>query len=259
MRGARIVVAAAGVQLRLLAVDLFLLFTSVLQTFFIAMTVMLMLRGRPDFEPIYVVVGAGLAGVWSTALFTGNWGIARERGSGTLELLVGSPAPLILVLSGKMLGSMVLSLASMVTSYVIGAYLFGYDITIRHPVEFALSFVLAAGAFWSIGVLLAPIAVLSRKANRFVSILEYPVYTLAGFVFPVLLLPSWLRPLSGVLPPYWAAVALHGTSSGDLHGVDLIGAWSVLLLSTAIAIVIARALFEIVLVRARVEGTLPLA
>ncbi len=255
----RVIGSAAAVQVRLFAVDLFMLFCAVLQTFFIAMTVMLMLRGRPDFEPIYVVVGAGLSGVWSVALFTGNWGIGTERWSGTLELLVAAPAPLMLVLGGKMLGSMLLSLTSMVTSYVIGAWVFGYDVSVRHPLEFAVSFVLGLAAFWAIGLLLAPIGVLWRAASRMVNILEYPVYMLAGFMFPVLLLPLWLLPVSRVLPPYWAAVALHGTSSGDLGGAELLRVWGILIGSTIVAVVVARFFFELVLVRARRDGTLALS
>lgn len=255
----RVVAVAAQVQLRHIARDLFMLFSAILQPFFIGVTVMYMLRGRPDFDPVYVVVGAGLSGLWTIALFEGNWSISRERWQGTLELLVASPVPLMLILAGKMLGSMTFSLLSIVTTYLVGAWLFGYEIGVRDPLGFAVSFALGIVSLWAIAMLLAPIGVLWRTAGRLVNILEYPVYILAGFMFPVLLLPGAFVPLSYALPPYWAAVALHGTSSGTIGPAELTLAWT-MLAATSVAIVLAATrLYDLVLDRARREGTLALS
>lgn len=257
--GLRVVRAAAAVQIARLAVDLFMLFGAVAQPFFVAVTVMYMLRGRADFVAVFVVVGSALSGLWTVALFEGASGISNERWTGTLELLAAAPVPLFLVVAGKMVGGMLFSLLSLVTSYVIGAWLFGYDVTIREPLPFAVSFLLATVSLWSIGMLFAPIGILSRVAGRFLNVLEYPIYILCGFLFPVLLLPGLLLPLSYALPPYWAAVALHGTSSGSLGGVELAAVWSILLLSSIATVAIAHALFRVVLRRARRDGTLALA
>lgn len=255
----RVVIAAARTQLVHIVHDHFMVFSAVLQPFFIGVTVMYMLRGRPDFDPIYVVVGAGLSGLWTVALFQGNWSIHSERWGGTLELLVAAPVPLIAILAGKLIGSMVFSLLSIVTTYVIGAWLFGYDIGIADPLGFAVSFALGIASLWSIAMLLAPVGVLWRTAGRLVNILEYPVYILSGFMFPVLLLPGALVPVSYALPPYWAAVALHGTSSGSITSGDLAFAWAMLVLTgIAIGLVAAR-LYDAVLDRARREGTLALS
>jgi ABC-2 type transport system permease protein len=255
----RVLRAAAGAQLRHLARDLFMLFSAIVQPFFIGVTVMYMLRGRTDFDPVYVVVGAGLSGLWTIALFEGNWSISRERWGGTLELLVAAPAPLMLILAGKMIGSMAFALLSIVTTYLIGAWLFGYDITVRDPAGFAISLVLGIVSLWATAVLLAPIGVLWRTAGRLLNILEYPVYILAGFMFPVLLLPGALVPLSYALPPYWAAIALHGTSSGVLGSAELAFAWTMLVGTSIAVVLVAARLYDLVLDRARREGTLALS
>lgn len=255
----RVLVAAARMQLVHIVHDHFMVFSAVLQPFFIAVTVMYMLRGRPDFDPIYVVVGAGLSGLWTVALFTGNWAIGFERWGGTLEMLVASPVPLIAILAGRLAGSMVFSLLSIATTYAIGAWLFQYDISVADPLGFTISFALGLASLWSIAMLLAPIGILWRTAGRLVNILEYPVYILCGFMFPILLLPGALVPLSYALPPYWAAVALHGTSSGVIEMGDLAFAWAMLVM-TGIAIVwVAARLYDLVLDRARREGTLALS
>ena len=105
----------------------------------------------------------------------------------------------------------------------------------------------------------APLAILWRAVGRFLLGLEYPIFALSGFLFPVLLLPVWVLPISNVLPPYWAAVAMHGAASGDLDLTDLLRAWFFLLVTGGALLLIARWLFEQVLTRARRAGTLALS
>lgn len=251
---------AAELEIRQLAVSLFMLFCVLVQPFFIAVTVMFMLRHRPDFDPVYVVIGSALSGLWSVVLFEGNWIVGGERWMGTLELVVGSPTALMLVVAGRLVGTMVFSLLSLVLNYAVGAWLFGYSIAVIDPLGFAISLVLALAALWAMGILLAPIGILSRAVGHFVNVLEYPVYALGGFLFPILLLPGWSTPISYLLPPYWAATALHATSSGYVDApVPTPMLWAILAVSVVAVLLIARPLFGLVLRRAKRDGTLQLA
>ena len=250
--------ASTRLWLRYMAVDRFMLFCAFVQPFFIAVTVMYMLHHQPQFDPVYVVVGSALTGIWSVVLFDGSWAINSERFQGTLELLVGAPSSLYAVIAGKLAGGMAFSVTSMALSYAVGAWLFGYSIVVRDVPAFAVAFVLALIAIGALGVLIAPLGILARSLRQFLTVLEHPVYILGGFLFPVLLLPGWLLPISYALPPYWAAVALHGTSSGELSGVAFAEVCAVLLLSSLACFVLAAPLFRLVLRRARVEGTLSL-
>lgn len=255
----RVIVASGRARLVHIVREPFMVFGAVVQPFFIGVTVMYMLRGRADFDPVYVVVGAGLSGLTTIALFEGNWSIGRERWGGTLELLVASPVPLIAILAGKMLGSLLFALVSIVVTYLIGAWLFGYGIGLAAPGAFAISFLLGLVSLWSIAMLLAPIGILWRTAGQIVNILEYPVYVLAGFMFPVLLLPGVLVPFSYALPPYWAALAMHGTSSGTISPAELAIAWTMLVLTSVAILLLAARLCDVLLDRARREGTLALS
>lgn len=258
-RALRIVLMAAEVQARELATSGFMLFCVVFQPFFIGVTAMFMLRHRPDFDPMYVIVGTALTGLWSTLLFSGSGAIGHERWMGTLELLAASPTPLFLILGGKLIGTLVFSLLSLVLSFGIGALLFGYDVRIADPVGFAVSMLFSLASLWATGMLLAPLAILWRTVGRALTGLEYPVFALAGFLFPILLLPVWSLPISYALSPYWAAEALHGAARGELNLADLSRTWLFLLITGAIAIVAAHRLFEAVLTRARRAGTLALS
>ncbi len=254
----RVAWIAADVQFREVAVNNFLLFAALVQPFFIGVTTMFMLRHRPDFDPMYVVVGAALSGLWSTLLFSGSGAITHERWMGTLELLVASPSSLVVILGGKLLGTIAFSLSSLVLSYGIGAWLFGYPLTVADPVGFAVSLVLGLVALWVMGMLFAPLAIYWRPVGQFLGALEYPIFSLSGFVFPILLLPVWTVPVSDLLPPYWAAVALHGAARGDLALPEQVRAWVNIVVLSALLLLVSLAMFHAVLVRARRIGTLAL-
>lgn len=259
MRALRIVRMAAEVQARELAVSGFMLFAAVFQPFFIGVTAMFMLRHRPDFDPMYVIVGTALTGLWSTLLFSGSGAIAHERWMGTLELLAASPTSLFLIFGGKLIGTLLFSLLSLVLSYGIGALMFGYDVAIADPVGFVVSMLFALGSLWATGMLFAPLGILWRTVGRFLTGLEYPIFALAGFLFPILLLPVWSLPISYGLSPYWAAEALHGAARSGLDFAGLARTWLFLVITGAIAIVLAYRLFGVVLLRARRAGTLALS
>ena len=258
-RALRIFWQSAWMNFQEVAVNGFLLFAAVWQPFFIGVTTMYVLRHRADFDPMYVIVGTALSGIWSTLLFAGSGAIGHERWMGTLELLAASPAPFFVVIGGKLAGTTIFSLLSLLLSYGIGALLFGYPIVIAEPAWFILSLVFAVVALWATGMFFAPLAILWRAVGRFLLGLEYPIFALSGFLFPVLLLPGWTFPISSVLPPYWAAVAMHGAASGDLEVADLLRAWFFLLLTGGVLLLVASRLFDEVLTRARRAGTLALS
>lgn len=254
----RVMRSAAVLEMRSLMTSSFMVFCVLVQPFFIAVTVMFMLRHRTDFDPVYVVVGTALSGIWSVVVFEGNWIIGGERRVGTLELLVASPTSLLVSIGGRVAGAMLFSVSSVAFAYGIGAWLFGYEIRFADPIGFIISMALALVALWCAGMLLAPLGVLSRTLSRFVNVIEYPVYALAGFLFPILMLPGWTNPISYALPPYWAAVAMHATSSGQPAPFALPIVWSLLVGTGAAMLALSIPLFAVVLRRARIDGTLSL-
>jgi ABC-2 type transport system permease protein len=248
--------ASAGVQMRELCGELFMFLIGVLQPAFIALTVMLVLRHRSDFAPMYVIVGSALSGLWSVLLFGGGGIITRERWGGTLELLEATPTPLFVVMAGKMLGTLLFSAAAAGTAYVIGGGLYGYSLRVNEPFVFALGILLAMFALWSIGMLLAPIAVLWRWAQGLLGGFEYPVYVLSGFLFPLALLPPSVTWFSALLPPYWGAMILHGSSTGLGGGPAVPVSVAGLVASSAACVLGSRLLYAYVLRHAKRDGTL---
>lgn len=255
-RHLRVVYYSALLHLRLLATESFAMVVMAAWPILLASVSIYMLRHRPDFEVSYVVVGTTLSGLWSQVLLFGSNIVISDRFSGRLEYLAASPAPLFASMGGRMLGFLVYSLISAVVSYGTAAWLFGYPLTIHHPLAFSISAILTLASLWATGMVLAPLSFLWIAFGRYLTGLEFPLYILCGFLFPITLLPAWLHPVSYALPPFWGAAALHGASSGDLRLEDLVLTWLLVLFSCVGAVLLSRWLFSICLARSRREGLL---
>jgi ABC-2 type transport system permease protein len=111
-------------------------------------------------------------------------------------------------------------------------------------------------AFVCFGLIIAPVFVMNPGVQHWQNAMEFPVYILAGFLFPIALLPGWTTPFSYLLTPYWAARALHGTSSGGANLSEVTFAWAMMLLLSLIYLVTSRQFFRWMLRKARVDATL---
>ncbi len=254
----RVVWTVFRLQLKQLAVDDFFTFSIVVQPLFVALLAIYMLRDSPGFQAVYVIVGSEMTGLWSGTLMTSSNGILVERWSGTLESIIASPTHIRTVVIGRSLASVTLSLASMLFSYPLAAFVFGYSLTISDPLFFVVSLVLMLVALLSLGMILTPLMAIRPGSEVWINALEFPMYIVGGFMFPVTLLPAWTTPFSYALAPYWAARALHASSTGGLSPSDVFASWAFLIILCVAYWLLSGWLFRIVLRRAREEATLGL-
>lgn len=258
LENARVAYSAFVMTLRMNAPDAFVLFTIVVQPLVIAVMAMWMLVQRGAANALFVVVGSGMTGLWSTLLFMGGNSINWERWTGTLELMVGQPTPVSVIVFGKNAAVVFQSLLSMVVSYAVAAVLFRQSLVIEQPLLFAVSLVLTMVSFVCFGLVVAPIFLLSPAVGHFQNALEFPIYMLCGFLFPIALLPGWTTPLSYLLAPYWAARALHGTSTAGASVDQVIIDWAVMLLLSVVYLAVSGRLTVLMLNKARADASLRL-
>jgi ABC-2 type transport system permease protein len=163
---------------------------------------------------LYVALGAGLMGMWSSTLFGSGGAIQWQRWQGTLELSVAAPAPLLLLMVGLTMPTATIGLYSIAASLFWGRLLFDVPLDIVHPWLFALALPAAVLGLGLLGVIMASTFVLYRNANAFSNLLEYPVWLVSGLLVPVSLLPGWVEPLSWVLAPTWGVRAIREAALG---------------------------------------------
>ena len=86
-------------HLKSLSNSLFFVLISVLQPVIFASIAFFMYEsGRRPGTLLYVALGAGLMGIWSSTLFGSGGAIQWQRWQGTLEIVVAAPEPMLLVL-----------------------------------------------------------------------------------------------------------------------------------------------------------------
>ena len=166
----------------------------------------------------------GMVGLltWSASVWSSGYAIERERYEGTIGALFLTPASRGAVIAGYGLGGFVFLIPSLLVVVVLG-FAFGAQLRVVDPLAVAAAGGALLVASLGAGFALAGLFVLSRRANLFANVVQHPIYLLGGFIVPRAQLPSWLRPVSDIVPFSHAtdalrAAALSGAALGDVAG-----------------------------------------
>ena len=162
----------------------------------------------------YVILGAGLMGIWSCICFSSAGDINRERYGGTLSLVFAAPAGFPKIILGKIFGNTILSLASLVISLITAGVLYQTTIKFVSPFYFVIAFMAMILSFVVLSSILACLLTLSRRTTLYMNCIEIPFILLCGLSFPIDILPQWIRPFSYMLAPTWAVELLRMTVAG---------------------------------------------
>ena len=171
---------------------------------------------------LYAAVGSAVMGMWSATSTTAGNAMQRERWHGTLESLVATPPHFGLVLLPITLAMATIGIYCLAATLVFGRFLFGIELTVEHPVAFALAVVGTVLSFGALGFLFAVSFVRFRAAWALGNLFEYPVWLIGGFLVPLILLPEWVRPISWALAPTWGMNAIRESSLGGSPLPDLV-------------------------------------
>jgi ABC-2 type transport system permease protein len=227
----------------------------VLYPLFFATIAFFMFQAGDDPKPLlYASLGAAVMGIWSATSTSAGSAMARERWHGTLELLVASPAHFALVLLPVTIAMASIGIYSMVATLLWGRFVFGIELSVESPLAFALAIPATIVSIGALGFVLAVAFVRFRQAWALGNMLEYPVWLIAGFLVPLSLFPSWVRPISWLLSPTWGVNAIRGAALGGAPWGDMAMATLLGLLYTALGVV----LVDRALRAAREKGTLSL-
>lgn len=156
-----------------------------------------------------IFLGSGLLTLWTSIIFSSAGDINRERYMGTMEIIYSSPTDFRVIYLGKILANLILGLFSVILSFICTKYFFQLDITLKSPVYFILAVIVTIFSFVTISILFAMVFTLSRNSNLLMNCLEYPIFILCGFTFPISLLPEKLQYISYILSPTWTVLVLR--------------------------------------------------
>lgn len=211
----RIVWVGLGFRVREFTVSRWFLLMAIFQPIIFASIAFYMFKagGKPG-TLLYAALGAGMMGIWSTTLFGAGGALQWNRWQGTLELLVASPPPFIVVLLPLTLATSLTGGYALVATLFWGRLFFGVPLHLAHPLAFLVAVPAAVLALGLLGLLMGASFVLYRHANALANLLEYPVWLATGLLFPIALLPAWVKPVSWMLAPYWGIDAIRHAAIG---------------------------------------------
>lgn len=134
--------------------------------------------------------------------------VAREKETGTMEIILVSPLNPIQILLGKVSPYIILSFLNAVTIIALGYFVFGM------PILGSLSLLMAETMLFillalSLGILISTIAA-SQQVAMFISMfaLMLPTILLSGFIFPIENMPQILQWLAALMPPKYFIIIL---------------------------------------------------
>ncbi|MEK6479079.1 ABC transporter permease [Catalinimonas sp. 4WD22] len=162
------------------------------------------LEGTYMFVPGLITVILLLIGAMMTSIT-----IAREKESGTMELLLVSPLRPAVIILGKSIPYIVLALINAATILIIGATIFGM------PLEGNLGLLIAEIFLYivlslSLGILISTIAETQQTALLFSLMgLMLPTIILSGFIFPIESMPIPLQWISNIIPAKWFIIIIR--------------------------------------------------
>ncbi len=129
--------------------------------------------------------------------------IAREKELGTMEILLVSPLKPAVIIIGKVLPYLVLSLINAITILMLGLFVFGIPMNGSYPLLFGevILFILSS---LILGLLISTISN-SQQTAMLISMmgLMLPTILLSGFIFPISSMPVILQYVSDIIPAKW--------------------------------------------------------
>jgi len=144
--------------------------------------------------------------------------IAREKELGTMEILLVSPLKPLVIILGKMVPYLFLSMVNAMTILLLGLFVFdmpmhgSYILLFSEIVLFVLSSLV-------LGLLISTISN-SQQTAMLISLmgLMLPTILLSGFIFPISSMPLILQYISDVIPAKWFIIIIKSIM---LKGVGL--------------------------------------
>lgn len=155
--------------------------------------------GSPDEYYGFVVVGMVILSVLTSTLSTPVVTLRQELVAGTFERMAISAVGPVPCIASLMLFPLMVAVVNALVTLLYASLVFGLSIRGVAPIALPLA-ALGAAAFAPFGFLMAAGVVTFKQTNAGANLIVTGLTLVAGFYFPVSLLPDWIRWTSDVQP-----------------------------------------------------------
>lgn len=134
-----------------------------------------------------------------TCLVVTAQSVARERELGTFDQLLVSPLQPVEILFGKIIPGIVIGAAEGTFMMLVGVFIFFIPFTGSFFL-FLLSLLVFVSAISGIGLFISSLSTTQQQATLGTFIFMMPSVLLSGFATPIENMPTWLQPVTFVIP-----------------------------------------------------------
>jgi ABC-2 type transport system permease protein len=204
----------------------------------------------------FAVVGvafAGLLGMFEEGLASV---VRSAQLSGTLEALLVTPVPVPVILFGSSLYSLLFQVSRTALHLAVALAFFGLALGRINAAGVLTVGILTVICFLSVGVLSASFILVYKTGNPFSWILGTVSGLLGGVVFPVALLPAWIRWVSSLLPVTYALDGMRKSLLASSSFAEILPDVAALAAFSALLVPLSLVAFRWAVRKAKKDGSL---
>jgi ABC-2 type transport system permease protein len=202
----------------------------------------------------FVLIGAMI----STFIFSGLWGVGNslreETYWGTMEYIIASPTPPLVILIGKTLAEWAWSSLMVVFQAAVIGIFFGVEFTLAKVLPVLMLIGLLMVGFYGFAIAFAGFTLLVKEAHGYVHTLEWVFFLFSPVRYPVQVNPI-TRIVSTLIPLTWALLAIRAILLVNQHPANLWQTVGILVLMDAALLVGGYFLFTALERKTRRDGT----
>jgi ABC-2 type transport system permease protein len=150
--------------------------------------------------------------------------ITTQRETGVLKRRRATPVPAWVVIAGRTVTSMSVSLTAVALLLTVGRVAYGVQIPGAALPGVVLVAVVGSATFCILGYALSTFVGSADAAQPMVQVIMLPLYFISGVFIPDPQLPSWLQRVASVFPVQHLADGLHHAFDPAVRGTGIV--WS---------------------------------
>lgn len=175
-------------------------------------------------ESTYYVPGISAMAVISASFVNLVMSITAQRETGVLKRRRATPVPAFVLIAGRAISALVVSLGVMTAVLAIGRFAYGTQLPAAAIPAVALTAIVGSVTFCVLGYALSTLISSSDAAQPIVQAVVLPLYFISGIFVPNVELPSWLQHVADLFPVERLADGLHHAYLPAAHGAG--AAWT---------------------------------
>ncbi len=172
----------------------------------------------------YYVPGISALGLIAASFVNLVISVTAQREGGILKRRRATPVPAWVLIGGRALTAIAVSLFVMTVLLAVGRFAYGVHLPTSTIPGIAVSAVVGSITFCVLGYAFSTAIHSEDAAQPMVQAVMLPLYFISGVFIPNVNLPSWMRHVAEIFPVQHLADALHHAYDPSVHGVGIV--WS---------------------------------